>query len=159
MIFHATERKVNAFVLRQIRLKAVLLLGHPGQGKSCRKVDTGRGQSADIQLSGNGGEGEDIVVIVGHLVGDKFLVFLANQVILALINKQITLEGRLFVIGCDTGFEAAVGSLDIAVAMVDADDNGVGVVHKIHIGSFLPLCGDKNNLCFGYNKKAICDFT
>lgn len=103
----------------------------------------GRGQPADIQLSGNGGKSENIVVVVGHLVGDKFLVFLTDQIILALINKQIAFEGRLLVVGCGTRFEAAVGGLDVAVAVVDADDNGVGVVvHKIHSVSFLPQSGD-----------------
>ena len=38
--------------------------------------------------------------------------------------------------------ETAVGGLDVAVAVVDSDDDGIGVVHKIHRDSFLPLCGD-----------------
>ena len=69
-------------------------------------------------------------------------MFLSDQIILALINKQIAFEGRFFIIGSNAGLETAVGGLDVAVAVVDADDNGIGVVHKIHIGSFLPLCGD-----------------
>ena len=140
MIFHATEGKVSAFVLKQICPEAVLLLGYPGQGKSCGKMDTGRGQPADIQLSGNGGKGENIIIAVGHLVGDKFLVFLSDQIIPALIDQQIAFECGFFVIDSNAGFEATVGGLDIAVAVVDADDDGV-IVHKIHIGSFLPHSG------------------
>ena len=44
--------------------------------------------------------------------------------------------------GGNARLEAAVGGLDVAVAVVDTDDDGVGVVHKIHRDSFLPLCGD-----------------
>ena len=57
----------------------------------------------------------------------------------------ITLEGRLFVIGGYARLETTVGGLDVAVAVVDTDDDGNGivvVVHKIHRVSFLPLCGE-----------------
>ena len=72
-------------------------------------------------------------------------MFLADEIISVLIDKQIALESRLFVIGGNARLEAAVGGLDVAIAVVDTDDNGigvVGVVHKIHRDSFLPLCGD-----------------
>ena len=32
-------------------------------------MNTGRGQLADVQLTGNGGKGENIVVTVCHFVG------------------------------------------------------------------------------------------
>jgi len=72
-------------------------------------------------------------------------VFLSDEIISALIDKQITFEGRLLVIGGNARLETAVGSFDIAVAVVDSDDDGVGVVvvvHKIHRVSFLPHSGD-----------------
>ena len=109
-------------------------------------MDTGRGLLADIQLTGNSGKGENIIVAVCHFVGDKFLVFLTDEIVSVLIDKQIAFEGWLFVVGGNARLEAAVGGLDVAVAMVDTDDNGIGavaVVHKIHIVSFLPLCGDR----------------
>ena len=103
----------------------------------------GRGQPADIQLSGNGGKSENIIVAVGHLVGDKFLVFLPDNIILALIDKHIALEGGFFVIGSNACLETAMGGLDIPVPVVDADDDGIGgcivIAHKTHIDSFLPL--------------------
>lgn len=76
-------------------------------------MNTGSGQLADIQLTGNGGKGENIVVAVCHFVGDKFLVFLTDEIISALIDEQIALEGRLFVIGGNARLEAAVGGLDL----------------------------------------------
>ena len=78
-------------------------------------MNTSRGQLADVHLTGNGGKGKNIVVVVGHFVGDKFLVFLPDEIISALIDNQITFEGRLLVIGGNACLEAAVGSLDVAV--------------------------------------------
>ena len=46
-----------------------------------------------------------------------------------LIDEQIAFEGRLLVIGGNARLETAVGGLDVAVAMVNADDDGIGVVH------------------------------
>lgn len=72
-------------------------------------------------------------------------MFLTDEIISALIDKQIALECRLLVVGGYARLEAAVGGFDVAVAVVDTDDDGIGVVvvvHKIHRDSFLPLCGD-----------------
>ena len=72
-------------------------------------------------------------------------MFLTNEIISALVNKQIALEGRLLVVGGYARLKATMGSLDVAIAVIDADDDGIGVVvvvHKIHRDSFLPLCGD-----------------
>ena len=69
-------------------------------------------------------------------------MFLANEIIFAFINQQIALESRFLVIGGYACLETAVGGLDVAVPVVDADDDGSSVVHKIHGVSFLPLCGD-----------------
>ena len=106
-------------------------------------MDTGRGLLADIQLTGNSGKGENIIVAVCHFVGDKFLVFLTDEIVSVLIDKQIAFEGWLFVVGGNARLEAAVGGLDVAIPVVDADDDGSGGVHKIHRVSFLPLCGDR----------------
>lgn len=145
MIVNALESEIRTFLLEKIRIEAVLLFAHPSQRKSGGEMHTGRGQLANIQLSRNSGKGEDIIIAVGHFVGDKFLMFLSDQIISALIDKQIALEGRLFVIGGNTRLKAAVGGLDVAVAVIDADDNGIIesiVAHKIHSVSFLPLCGN-----------------
>ena len=110
-------------------------------------MDTGRGQAADFQLTGSGGKGEDIIVAVGHFVGDKFLVFLPDEVVPAPVDEQVAFECRLLVISGNARPETAVGRLDVAVAVVDTDNNGVCVVvHKIHRFSFLPLCGDTNQI-------------
>ena len=79
-------------------------------------------------------------------------MFLSDEIIPALIDKQIALEGRLFVIGSNTRLKTAVGGLDVTVAVVNADDNGIVgsvVIHKIHSVSFLPLGGNAKNNGFG----------
>lgn len=76
-------------------------------------------------------------------VSEKIKVYVVS----AFINKQIAFEGRFLVIGGNARLEAAVGGLDIAVAVVDTDDDGISVVvvHEIHIVSFLPHSGDTKN--------------
>lgn len=109
-------------------------------------MNTGRCQLADIQLTGNSGERENIIVVVGHFVGDKFLVVFSDEIVFALIDEQIAFEGRFLVVGDNAGLETAVGSFNVAVAVVDTDDDGIGVViHKIHSVSFLPHSGDTHS--------------
>ena len=57
-----------------------------------------------------------------------------NDIISALIDKQVAFKGRLFVIGGNARLETAVGSLDVAVSVIDANNDGIRVkiVHKIH---------------------------
>ena len=144
VVVNSLESEVGAVVLQEVFPEAVLLFAHPSQRESRRKVDTGRDQLADVQLTGNSGKSKNIVVSVCHFVGDKFLVFLTNEIISALVDKQIALEGRLLVVGGYARLKATMGSLDVAIAVIDADDDGIGVVvvvHKIHRDSFLPLCG------------------
>ena len=108
-------------------------------------MHTGRGLLADIQLSCNGSKGQNIVVTVCHFVRDKLLVTFAHGVIAAVVDKQIAFEGRLLVRDDHARRKAAMCSLDIALAVVDADDYRV-IVHIVHSLSFLPLCGLENRL-------------
>lgn len=131
VIVNALKREISAVVLQEIRLENVLLFAHPSQRKSHRKLNTGRGQLADIQLTGNSGKSESIIIAVGHFVGDKFLVFLSDEIISALIDEQIAFEG-LFVISGNARFGTAVGGLDIAVAVVDTDDDNLKENKEYH---------------------------
>nr|WP_243126384.1 hypothetical protein [Acetivibrio ethanolgignens] len=83
-------------------------------------------------------------------------MFLTDEIIFAFINQQIAFECRLFVVGGNARLEAAVGGLDVAIPVVDADDDGSGGVHKIHRVSFLPHSGDTN--C-GFGKWTKCPLT
>lgn len=90
---------------------------------SCAEKASGGGDFAYVHLPRDGGKGEDIIIGVGHFICDKLFVFLANDVVLALINKKIVLESGFLVIDGHASLEAAVHRFDIAVAMVNADDN------------------------------------
>ena len=154
MIILPSEIEIRRFIFQKIRPELVLLLAHPGEGQTDSQMDTGRKKLSDIQFPADGGKSEDIVVLVHHLVHQKFLVIFSDEIEPAFINEQVALEGRLLVVGRNTGLEAGVRRFDIAVAMVDTDDYGlaVGVRVKIHSGSFLPLCGCK--MIFGRKKAA-----
>lgn len=69
----------------------------------------------------------------------------AHGVVSVVVDKQIAFEGRLLVGDNHARREAAMCSLDISIAVVDANDNRV-VVHIVHTLSFLPQCGCKNRL-------------
>ena len=58
-------------------------------------------------------------------------MFLTNEVETAFMNQQIALESRLIVKGGHAGFEAAVGGLDVAVAVVNANDDGMVIVNLL----------------------------
>lgn len=149
MIILSSEIEIRFLVFQKIGTELVLLLAHPGEGQTDCQMDTGRGKLTDVQLSADGGEGENIIVLVRHLVRKKLLVIFSDEVEPAFIDQKIALEGRLLVVGCHTGLEAGVRHFDVAVAVVNADDYGlVSVRVKIHSCSFLPLCGCSYLLIF-----------
>ena len=94
-------------------------------------MDTGRGLFADIQLPPDGGESQDVVITVRHLVSGELLVFLTNEVVMASIDQEIALKGRLLVKRGYASSETAVGGFDVAIAVVNADDNRV-IIDDIH---------------------------
>ena len=59
-------------------------------------------------------------------------MFLADQIVAALVDQQVALEGWLLIKRGYAGFETAVGRLDIAIAVVDTDDDRRVVVQNIH---------------------------
>ena len=97
-------------------------------------------QAIYIQLTGDSGQGEDIVVIVPGLVRLKLLVACPNQVVASVIDQQIVFEYRLCVMNGQPRGKTAVCSLDVAVAIVYPDDlHALMVFHRLH-SSFLFAC-------------------
>ena len=143
----AIEAEFHVFPLDQVFAEAIFLLRYPGQGQSDSQVDVGDGQMRQLQLPGDGGKRQDVIVLIRHLVRDEFLVFLADAVPLAVVLKRSDDEVWLFVIGGHTCPEAGVGRLDVSVAMVDPNDYdrvlcsvaaGIVGIGK-HNSLFLPL--------------------
>ena len=89
MVFYAPEYKIRIRLLEKIRLKGIPLFADPCEGQASGEMHTGGSQATGPQFSPDGGEGEDIVILVKRLVWDKFLVFLPDGVIAALINRPL----------------------------------------------------------------------
>lgn len=67
-----------------------------------------------------------------------FFSFLAHEIISTAIGEKIALEGRLFVIAGHARLKAAVRRFDVAVAVIDADnDRLVSRIHKAVHHKFL----------------------
>ena len=64
-------------------------------------------------------------------------MFLSDQIVASLIDQQIALEGRFLVEGGHAGFETAAGSFDVAIAVVNADDDRRIVIQNVHK---IPFC-------------------
>lgn len=91
--------------------------------------------SLSAQFSGNGRQGQNVVVLVHYLFSGILLMPNADLVVTALVNQQVILEGRFCVAALYTGREAVVGCFDVAIAVVNTDDvNSVFVFHL-----FLPF--------------------
>ena len=96
-------------------------------------MDVSAGHMRQLQLPGDGGKCQDVIVLIRHLVRDELLVFLADAVPLAVVLKRSDDEVWLFVIGGHTCPEAGVGRLDVSVAVVDSNDHD-GVLCSVAAG-------------------------
>ena len=67
-----------------------------------------------------GRQRHDIIIQVVHLVGGEFLVFVSDDIIPALVNQKIALEGGFLVEGGHAGLETGVGRLDVPVSVSTA---------------------------------------
>ena len=127
------ERKAHLTAPHKVGFEILPLLAHPGEGQAHRKAHRGVGQSMHVQLTGDSGQGEDIIVVVPGLIGGKLLVARPDQVVAAIIHQQLVLEHRLGVMGGQPCRETAVGGLDVAIAVVDADDlHALILFHRLH---------------------------
>ena len=93
------EGKGQFPVPHEVGFEILPLPAHPGEGQSHCKIYRGVCQAIYIQLTGDSGQGEDIVVIVPGLVRLKLLVACPNQVVASVIDQQIVFEYRLCVVG------------------------------------------------------------
>ena len=67
-------------------------------------------------------KGENIVILVFDFVGSKFLVSLADEIILAIKAKHIRRKQRLGVISNNTCRKTEICRFHIPVAVIDTDN-------------------------------------
>ena len=130
MVLHAVEGEVGGLVLEQVFTKRLLLLADPGQWQSDRQVDAGGGQPTELQFPGDGSERQDVVIGIVDLAGQEGLVFLADDVILALVHQHIVGKDRFCVVCRHAGLKVPVRCLYATIAVVDGDDD---VSHGIYL--------------------------
>ena len=85
-------------------------------------------------------QSQQIVVLVFDFLGDKFLVSFSNLVIPSVIGQHIAGEERFRIISQDTGPKTAVCCFDVALTMVNTDDNLV--IQSFHFRSSLVVVHD-----------------
>ena len=84
-----------------------------------------------LQLARDGGERQDVKVIIRSLVREKFLVALTDEIIVVLESQQVGGKCRLGVVAQDAGLETVVCGLCVPIAMIASNDyKPVHVFHK-----------------------------
>ena len=106
----------------EIGSEFLLLARSPGQGQADGKKNIRSRQSGIVELHGDGGQGQEIELIVFGLFSNELLVALSDQIITFVVDQHILGEKRLCIKAQDTGPEAVVGGFGVPVAVVHADD-------------------------------------
>ena len=91
----------------------------------------------NVFFPGDGGERQQIVVLVVRLDRAVLLVPFADEVILAGIDQHIPGEQRFGIISGNSGAKTVVCGFDVAVARVHGNDHFVLIQFHVLIKSFL----------------------
>ena len=83
-----------------------------------------------VQFHGNGGEGENVIILVLHLLRQEFLVTFSDEIVAPLIYQKVLGKEGLRVVRGHACGETMVCCFDIPVAVVDANDfDSVEIFH------------------------------
>ena len=83
-----------------------------------------------MQLHGNGGEGEDVIILVLHLLRQEFLVTFSDEIVAPLIYQKVLGKEGLRVVADHACGKTVVCGLDVPIAVIDADDfDAVEIFH------------------------------
>ena len=122
MVLSAAEGKLNLAVLHKVVFELVSLTAHPGKGKTGCNVNLAGGNLSDIQLPCNRRKSKNVVVNILCLIRKELFMTFTDQIISAVIDKQIIFENGFGIIDRHACREAAVSRFDIAISAVDSDD-------------------------------------
>ena len=133
--------EVDVGVFGQVCLELLPLLVSPGQGKAGGDDDLRRGQAPMPELLADGRQRQDVIIVIHDLVLAEFLVAGADGIALVLVGQHVVHgEAHLLVAGRDAGRENEGRGLDVAIAVVDGDDEGgivAGLVPEGWVGRLL----------------------
>lgn len=122
MIQSAAESKLDLTVLHKVVFEIASLTAYPCERKTGCNANLAGGDLSDVQLPRNRRKRKNVVVNILRLIRKELLVAFTDQVISAVVYKQIVFENGFGIIGCHACREAAVCGFDIAVSAVDPDD-------------------------------------
>ena len=122
MVLSAAETELDLAVLRKVVFEIASLTAYPCEGKTGCNVNLAGGDLSDIQLPCNRRKSKNVVVNILCLIRKELFMTFTDQIISAVIDKQIVFENRFSIIDCHACREAAVCGFDIAVSAVDPDD-------------------------------------
>ena len=121
-VFRAAKHERDLFVPGEVGSEGILLPAGPCQRQTGGEKHVCFGQPGVLQLHGNGGKGENVIILVLDLLGKEFFVPLSDQMVPTCVDQQVVCERRLLVLFEDAGGEAVVCGLDVAVTVIDPDD-------------------------------------
>ena len=139
IILLEVEEKGYPFLLEKVRPERFLLSPGPPKGQPGGQEHVGFRQPGVLQLHGDTGQHEQVVVLIQRFVRAICLVPDADGVISTLVEQEIVQECGFPFVGQDAGGETVVGGLHIAIAVIHGDDDGVVVSLHVMIPSFFTV--------------------
>ena len=110
---------------------------HPAKGQPGGKINVCLRQLFQTQLHGNGGQSEDVVILVQGFLSGIGLVTLTDQVVAALVDQHIFGEQGFCVVGGQAGTETEICRFHVSVPGIHTDDfDVVDCFHLIFLSKF-----------------------
>ena len=119
-VFLTVESKTDTVISQKVLPECFLLAAQPSQRQTRGDEHSSVHHMPEIQFASDGGQREQVVIVVVHLVRAVFLVALADGKEVTAILQHMTCQlGPGFIV-IHARAKAAAGGLDVAVAVVDA---------------------------------------
>ena len=112
-------------ITEQIASEFFPLSADPCEWKSGRKMNVCFPDAVQVQLPCHSHQREQVIVLIRSFVRDKFLVAVPNPIVHPAVFQDVAGEDRFGLIGCHAAFCDSTGGLNIAVAVIHADDHEI----------------------------------
>ena len=81
--------------------------------------------AVQVQLPCHSHQREQVIVLIRSFVRDKFLVAVPDPIVHPAVFQDVAGEDRFGLIGCHAVFSDSTGGLNVAVAVIHADDHEI----------------------------------